>query len=54
MTWIIGWGTYTNMKNIKKIKENIKVLPRSKHLARKANIGINPLSQFDYESSKRT
>ena len=26
MTWIIGWGTYTNMKNIKKIKENIKVL----------------------------
>ena len=26
MTWIIGWGTFTNMRNIKKIKENIKVL----------------------------
>ena len=26
MTWIIGWGTFTNMRSIKKIKENIKVL----------------------------
>ena len=26
MTWIIGWGTFSNMRNIKKIKENIQVL----------------------------
>ena len=26
MTWIIGWGTFKNMRNIKKIKENIQVL----------------------------
>ena len=26
MTWVIGWGTWSNMRNIKKIKENIKVL----------------------------
>ena len=26
MTWIIGWGTWSNMRNIKKIKENIQVL----------------------------
>ena len=26
MTWIIGWSTFTDMRNIKKIKENIKIL----------------------------
>ena len=26
MTWIIGWGTWSNMRNIKKIKKNIKIL----------------------------
>ena len=26
MTWIIGWGTWPNMRNIKKIKKNIKML----------------------------
>ena len=26
MTWIIGWDTWSNMRNIKKIKKNIKIL----------------------------
>ena len=26
MTWIIGWGTWSNMRNIKKIKKNFKIL----------------------------
>ena len=26
MTWIIGWGTFSNMRNIKKIKKNIQIL----------------------------
>ena len=26
MTWTIGWGTWSNMRNIKKIKKNIKIL----------------------------
>ena len=25
MTWIIGWGTWSNMRNIQKIKKNIKI-----------------------------
>ena len=26
MTWIIGWGTWSNMRNMKKIKENMQAL----------------------------
>ena len=26
MTWIVGWGTWSNSKNIKKIKKNIRIL----------------------------
>ena len=26
MTWIIGWGTWSNRRNIRKIKKNIKIL----------------------------
>ena len=26
MTWIVGWGTWSNSRNIKKIKKNIRIL----------------------------
>ena len=26
LTWLFGWGTYTNAKNIKKIKQNLQIL----------------------------
>ena len=35
MTWIIGWGTWSNMRNIKKITENIQVLQEQNTLQEK-------------------
>ena len=35
MTWIIGWGTFSNMRNIRKIKKNIKVLQEQNILQEK-------------------
>ena len=35
MTWIIGWGTWSNMMNIKKIKKNIKILHQQNILQEK-------------------
>ena len=31
-TWILGWGVYSNAKNIAKIKENIHALQKQNHL----------------------
>ena len=44
MTWIIGWGTFTNMRSIKKILKIYKSLTRSKYLTRKTNIRVDPFS----------
>ena len=44
MTWIIGWGTFTNMRNIKKIKENIKVLQDQNILQEKQILEVNTFS----------
>ena len=35
MTWIIGWGTFSNMRNIKKIKKNIQILQEQNVLQEK-------------------
>ena len=35
MTWIIRWGTWSNMRNIKKIKKNIKILHEQNILQQK-------------------
>ena len=36
-TWILGWGVYSNAKNIAKIKENIHTLQEQKPVARQTN-----------------
>ena len=50
MTWVMGWGVWSNSRNIKKIKENIKNITRTKCVARKTNFGIGPLSELDSHS----
>ena len=35
MTWIIGWGTWSSMRNIKKIKKNIQALQNQNILQEK-------------------
>ena len=51
MTWIIGLGTWSNMRNIKKIKKNIKILHEQNILQEKTNFRTNSFSKFDHESS---
>ena len=36
-TWILGWGVYTNARNIAKIKDNIHTLQKQKPIARQTN-----------------
>ena len=45
MTWIIGLGTFTNMRNIKKIKENIKVLQDQNILHHFLNLTMNQVRE---------
>ena len=35
MTWVMGWGVWSNAKNIKKIKENIEILQEQNILQEK-------------------
>ena len=32
LTWLFSWGMYTNAKNIKKIKQNLTILPEQNNL----------------------
>ena len=52
MTWVIGWGTWSNMRNIKKIKENIKVLQDQNILQEKQILELTHFLNLT-ESSKR-
>ena len=36
-TWILGWGVYSNAKNIAKIKENLHTLQKQNQLQDKQN-----------------
>ena len=43
MTWIIGWGTWSNMRNIKKIKKNIQILQEQNVLQEKQILELTHL-----------
>ena len=34
MTWVLGWGVYSNSRAIKQIKDNLGILGRTKSPAR--------------------
>ena len=36
-TWILGWGVYSNTRNIAKIKDNIHTLQKQNQFARQTN-----------------
>ena len=40
MTWIIGWATWSNMRNIKKIKKNIRILHEQNILQEKQTLEL--------------
>ena len=42
-TWILGWGVYSNAKNIAKIKENLHTLQKQNQLQ---DIQIKQLANF--------
>ena len=37
ITWILGWGIFSNARNIDKIKDNIHTLQKTKPVARQKN-----------------
>ena len=46
MTWIMGWDTFTNMRNIKKIKVNIQVLQDQNILQEKQILELTHFLNF--------
>ena len=50
-TWILGWGVYSNAKNIAKITENLHTLQKQNQLQDKQIKQLANLSQLNYASS---
>ena len=54
LTWILGWGVYSNAQSILKIKDNLHTLQRQnqlqdeqiKHLARYLNLTMHQISRY--------
>ena len=46
--WILGWGVYSNARNIAKIKDNLHALQEHNHLQDKTNQTTGQVSQLDY------
>ena len=44
MTWIIGWGAWSNMRNIKKIKMNMQILQEQNVLQEKQILELTHFS----------
>ena len=52
LTWILGWGIFSNAQSIAKIKENLHTLQKQnqlqdkqiKHLAKHLNLTMNQVS----------
>ena len=36
-TWILGWGVFSNARNIAKMKDNLHTLQKQKPIARQTN-----------------
>ena len=53
LTWILGWGVYSNAQSISKIKDNLHTLQRqnllqdkqTKHLAKYLNLTMHQISR---------
>ena len=50
-TWILGWGVYSNAKNVAKIKENLHILQKQNQLWDKQIKQLALFPQLDYASS---
>ena len=50
-TWILGWGVYSNARNIAKIKDNIHTLQKQNQLQDKTDQTTSKISKLDYASS---
>ena len=50
LSWVLGWGVYSNAQSISKIKDNLDILQRQNQLQdKKSNIWL--ISEFNYASS---
>ena len=55
LTWILGWGIFSNAQSITKIKENLHTLQKQnqlqdkqiKHLAKHLNLTMHQVSQHE-------
>ena len=53
LTWILGWGVYSNAQSISKIKDNLHILQKQnqfqdkeiKHLAKYLNLTMHQISR---------
>ena len=47
MTWVMGWGVWSNARNIKHIKKNIKTLYQQNLLQEKQIQDLAPIFEFN-------
>ena len=47
-TWILGWGVYSNARNIAKIKDNLHILQEQNQLQDKQIKQLAKFLNFDY------